>query len=305
MIDTDCLPNLLIIGAAKSGTTSLHEYLNQHPDIFMSRPKEPRFFLVWDNPEQIRQNVEHKQPKFNAYDTIEKYCSLFEKGRNAKIRGESSPQYLLYPHCAEKIKKLIPEVKIVAVLRHPADRAFSQYQMHKKWGIEAKSFDEVLEEETNGFRRSYPLDMQYLESGKYGKQLEVYFKTFNRNQLQLFFYEDFQVNPSAIFKKIFQFLQVDDGFIPDRSLEHNVSKIARYSKGSSIDRSLSVVQKIFRRLKIHSIADDINDYRFYKPGLSSCIREKIGSYFDEDISTLELLFDVDLSSWKYDHFRHS
>lgn len=271
----------------------------------MSRPKEPRFFLVWDNPEQIGQNIEHKQPKFNAYDTIEKYCSLFEKGRNAKIRGESSPQYLLYPHCAKKIKELIPEVKIIAVLRHPADRAFSQYQMHKKWGIESKSFDEVLEEEMNGFRRSYPLDMQYLESGKYGKQLEVYFKMFNRNQLQLFFYEDFQVNPSAILKKIFQFLQVDDGFIPDRSLEHNVSKIARYSKGSSIDRSLSVVQRIFRRLEIHSFADNINDHRFYKPGLSPCLIEKIGNYFDEDITKLESLLEIDLSAWKYDHYYHS
>lgn len=137
-VEADLLPNLLIIGAAKSGTSALHKYLGEHPEIFMSEPKEPRFFLVWNNPEQMAINEKENHFVFNRYNTIEKYQQLFVNGRGCAIRGESSPQYLTYAHCAGKIKKLIPNAKIIVVLRNPVDRAFSHYVMYRNWRVEEK-----------------------------------------------------------------------------------------------------------------------------------------------------------------------
>src|ERR1041385_6888829 len=116
-------PNLLIIGAAKSGTTSLHTYLNEHPQIFMARRKEPSFFLLWDNPERIALHEREGRAEVNFFSTLERYAALFVDGKEHKIRGESSTAYLANPECAAKIKQLIPDVKIIAILRNPVSRA--------------------------------------------------------------------------------------------------------------------------------------------------------------------------------------
>src|SRR4030095_989705 len=91
-VESNLLPNLLIIGAAKAGTSALHKYLGQHPEIFMTQPKEPRFFLVWDKPEQMAINERENHSVFNRYNTVEKYQELYINGRDFTVRGESSPQ---------------------------------------------------------------------------------------------------------------------------------------------------------------------------------------------------------------------
>ena len=129
------LPNFLIIGAAKSGTTSLHEELSKHPEIFMCNPKEPHFLAnLPDN--TIGGNY--------GYPRVDEagYYSLFQKVKNEKIIGESSVSILFYKNAIKKAKSLLGQnIKIVVVLRNPVDRAFSNYMMHVRDGFENKTFD--------------------------------------------------------------------------------------------------------------------------------------------------------------------
>lgn len=104
-------PNLFIPGAAKSGSSSLHEYLKFHPDIFMSDIKEPHYFS-------------HKE---NYYNRKSEYYGLFENTRSYKYRGESSTGYMVFPGVIDRIKNDIGDAKFIFVLRNPIDRCFSHY----------------------------------------------------------------------------------------------------------------------------------------------------------------------------------
>ena len=128
------LPNLLIVGAAKSGTTSLHNYLNQHPEVFMCNPKEPHFLI----------NKEIGLKRILAgIDDFQEYEKLFFAGKENKYRGESSVMYLMYPDIViPKIKELFgDETKIIIMLRNPVDRAYSGFQHVKRYNVNETSND--------------------------------------------------------------------------------------------------------------------------------------------------------------------
>ena len=117
------LPNFLIIGAAKAGTTSLYRYLEQHPDVFMSEFKEPRFFALENDP------LDYRGPNDPAahceYKTLEAYETLFAGVRNERAAGEASTLYLYHEDAAERIRHYVPDMKMIAVLRHPVEQAYS------------------------------------------------------------------------------------------------------------------------------------------------------------------------------------
>ena len=298
MIEQNLLPNFLVIGAAKAGTTALHAYLSEHHEIFMTRPKEPRFFLVWNNPEQMLIHERENRPEFNRYNTIEKYSELFVNGKDCAVRGESSPQYLANAHCAAKIKKLVPHAKIIVVLRNPVDRAFSHYLTYKNWRAEKKNFEEAINEEMKTGRFDYIQEMRYLSMGKYTRQLKVYLSMFSPDQLKICLYDDFKNDSLNFLKDIFRFLCVDDTFVPDLQHKHNVSFIRRYSHDSGMDKVLGVSQRGFRRLKMHSLEEAVKHHRFYKPIFKPETRKKLIGYFADEVSELEKLLNKDLSNWR-------
>lgn len=292
------LPNLLIIGAAKSGTTALHEYLAQHPDIFMSTPKEPRFFYVWENPQQMEIHEREGRSEHNYYHTIERYSKLFEKGKECAIRGESSTAYLANPDCAARIKKLVPHAKLIAVLRNPVERAFSNYLMYKKWQIEKKEFAAVINEEIQTGRTSYQQPMRYLFLGKYVESLKTYYGLFPAEHIRVYLYDDFETEPVNMLKDIFQFLGVDDSFVPDMKRRHNVSLINRYANAPRTNKVLSTVEKGFAKLKMPLLEKSVKSIRFYKPKFDIDDRKKLTNYYSEEISALEKILNKDLSNWR-------
>ena len=126
MDQLNTLPNLFIVGAAKSGTTSLHNYLNQHPDVFMCTPKEPHFLINNEiGKDRISIGVSDKN----------KYLNLFLKGKKKQYRGESSVMYLMYPDIViPKINQQYGEdCKIIIMLRNPIERAYSGFQHVKRY----------------------------------------------------------------------------------------------------------------------------------------------------------------------------
>ena len=194
------LPNLLIVGAAKSGTTSLHNYLNQHPDVFMCSPKEPHFL--------INKEIGEKRIPKGVLD-LEGYKSLFN-GESKKIyRGESSVMYLSFPEITiPNIKKyLLDDVKIIIMLRNPVERAYSGYQHVKRYNMmENLSFEDALKQSADRYDNKSNMTpaSRYLELGMYYNQVRRFSEEFTN--IHIIIYDDYKQNVNIELDKIFDFL---------------------------------------------------------------------------------------------------
>ena len=197
------LPNLLIVGAAKSGTTSLHHYLNQHPDIFMCNPKEPHYLIIKEiGVERIPIGI----TDFQAYK-----C-LFKNGKHKKYRGESSVMYLMYPELViPKIKEFLDaDTKIIIMLRNPVKRAYSGYQHVKRYNVHEnlafKKAWEISEERYFENTEMTPAS-RYQELGLYYKQVKSYLE--GLNNVHVIIYDDYKVDFEVEMQKVFDFLVID------------------------------------------------------------------------------------------------
>lgn len=226
------LPNFLIIGTAKSGTTSLYHYLNQHPEVFMSRVKEPRYFIFQGKrvSENILDPLSLKNYRdFRSKSILKKsaYLSLFENAKQEKVLGEASVTYLHHPNAPYAIKQAIPEAKMVAIFRNPFDAIFSHYKQHKRMNLLANhGFTDCLKIELKNKHRSAFQRPFFINYRFYDEQLQRYLNTFLRNQFHLCLYEDLN-KPKQLMKNIFRFLEINDGFQPDLSVKFNTTVFAK------------------------------------------------------------------------------
>ncbi|MDT5156678.1 MAG: hypothetical protein QOC99_240 [Acidobacteriota bacterium] len=294
------MPNFLVIGAGKSGTTALHRYLKQHPQIFMSTPKELRFFPF-----------EHEKPIFwgpsDDVDTatmvtnLENYRGHFAAGADYPARGESSPLYLYYPQTAGRIRHHIPEAKLIAILRHPADRAYSQFLMKRRDGRERLSFFEALAAEEQRIADGWSHHWHYRQRGFYAAQLKPYFDLFDEKQLRVYLYEDYITDPVGFMQDIFRFLNVDDTFVPDMSVRHNESKIPRSRALQVFLTEPRFAKNLFKPLLptrwSRRIGDSLRRQNLTKPPLAPELRRQLTEGYREDIQQLQDMLRRDLSHW--------
>lgn len=210
-------PNFLIIGSAKCGTTSLAAYLAQHPQVFMSVPKEPTFFGsegtsgLFNGPHD-----EDRAYHSRVITTIEQYTALFDGVKDEKAIGEASIFYLYFPKAPEQIRKYVPHAKMFAVLRNPADRAYSAYLHTVRQARERRSFEEALRLEPERIRKNWNSLWHFKAMGFYYEQVKRYFDMFGREQVQVYLYEDMQQKPLQLIKEVLGILEIDSSsFVPD------------------------------------------------------------------------------------------
>ena len=215
------LPNFIIVGAPKAGTTSLYHYLSEHPQVFMSEPKEVNFF----SKEEIEsQDLYYKD--FKALD-FKSYKKLFNKAEGKIAIGEGSVSYLFYPKTPEKIKDSIPNVKIIILLRNPLDRGYSHYLMDYRLGLVDLTYDEIVFRKT----KHKKLDLyyqQYVELGLYFEQVKRYLKVFGKKQVKIYLQEDMRDNSNKIINDLYDYLGLEKDFMPDTSQKHNSFSIPKY-----------------------------------------------------------------------------
>jgi hypothetical protein len=232
------LPNFLVIGAAKSGTTSIYHYLKQHPQIYMCPANETNFFaLDRDTLEaHFRGPGDRETVERHAIKDLEAYRSLFLDARGYSSVGESSPLYLYSPIAAQKIYHSIPDVRLIAVLRHPVERAYSNYISYLQVGLEPiQDFIHALVAEEQRVLAGWgPWPFwHYRALGFYSVQLKRYYDLFPFDQIQVHLYEDLKMDGAGTLKKIFAFLDADANFIPDTS--HRYNRTGRMTKlGTSL-----------------------------------------------------------------------
>lgn len=295
------LPNFLIIGAAKAGTTALHSYLRQHPEIFMPQNKEPGFFVYQNTvPTFLGPGDDYAAPY--VVRNIARYQELFHPAKQEKAIGEASTAYLYQPAAAVNIKEHIPHAKLIAVLRHPVDRAFSSYLQLKRDGRETSSnFAEALEAESDRITKQWNQIWHYRQMGFYGAQLERYYKIFSHHQIRVYLYNDFQARPVKVLQDMFQFLGVDDAFIPNMDRRLNVSGLPKHEKLYGFLAHHNIFRDFLKRLvplvlrRRYGIW--LQKWPLHKPDLSKDLRLALLEDYHDDILLLQSILQRDLSGW--------
>ena len=297
------IPNFLIIGAAKSGTTALYRYLKQHPEIYMPDRKEPHHFSFDDITKNTNGPGDYVR---TAITDKQEYQSLFSNVKNQKAVGEASPTYIYVPGTAERINSELPNSKVIAILRHPADRAFSAYMHLVRDGHETiLDFQKALNRENERIENNWGPIWHYQKAGLYYEQLMPYFKLFRKNQIMIIIYDDYKKDPAKINRSIFKFLEIDENFLPDMSAKPNVSGIPKNKHLQKIMSNFFDRDNIIRTVSRNLFSEEIR-WRFtsymrnqnlQQIKMSLEVRSGLVDYFRNDINNLQYLIDRDLSHW--------
>lgn len=222
VVDVTRRPDLFIIGAPKSGTTSLYEYLDGHPDVYMSPVKEP-FYFCPDVQGGVRRHL-----RFG--DDVEEYLSLFEGAREEKHLGEASTRYFVSRVAPELIHEFQPEARIVAMVRNPVDMIYalhSERVFHDAEDI--TDFEQALaaDDDRRAGQRlpdgANELGAVYREHARVGEQLERWIDVFGRNNIHVIVFDDFSTNTPGAFQELLTFLDVDPLYRPPSFAIHNAS----------------------------------------------------------------------------------
>lgn len=240
---TDYLCNLVIPGAAKSGTTSLHEALSQHPDICMSRPKEPQFFSFDD--------FYMKGASF--HNDLFRHCE-----EPSKYYGESSQCYFAHPWAIERIVRELRKPKIIIMLRHPVDRVISQYQWNFRRGLERDSIGNAVESrgEQTGYeffevQSIYRAIGGYLAFSRYSKWVPLWKSAFGEENVLIIKFEDFIRNQNAVTAECFSFLGLSSTDIMQSS-ENRTSDTYKIVLPSSLRWLAKRVPGAFKKYQLYN-----------------------------------------------------
>jgi hypothetical protein len=295
------LPNFFIIGAAKSGTTALYSYLRQHPDVFMSPLKEPRFFAHKDSPPGWR------GPGDEAYaaatvTSFAAYLSLFHEAAGERAVGEASTQYLYLPAARANLRRYVPRARLVAILRDPAEVAFAAYLHKRREGNETiRDFRQALAAEPARVRDNWSPIWHYRRRGYYYEHLAAYYREFDPAQIRIYLHEDLRRDARSLVRDLFGFLGVDDSFVPDLSARPNRSGVPRSRTLQNLlgrpSRARAALRRFLPEPTYRRALEALSRWNLSRPRLPAEVRALLIEEYREDILRLEDLLGRDLSAW--------
>lgn len=282
-------PDFFIVGAAKAGTTSLFKYLIQHPSIFIPPMKEYHFF------------ADYPPPSSKRVATLRDYLRLFAHQPPGVAAGEASTSYLPSVFAAPRIARLFPMAKILAILRDPVERAYSNYWHNRKHARETLSFDQALGAEDRRIAEGWPFDFHYVRTGMYYEQVVRFLDAFGSDSVRILLLEDLRSDRRALCRDLFGFLGVDREVEVDADRVHNRSgpprneALSRFLNYRFPGRSeLATLLPPARKLKNRILQRNI----LPQPRMSGETRRLLVDRFDEDITRLEQLLGRDLTPWR-------
>jgi hypothetical protein len=231
-------PNFFVVGAAKAGTTSIYAYLSQHPQVFFPEIKEPHYFAQVRPARELRYSAE-------AITDRSAYLRLFRHAQGYKIVGDASPSYLWHPEVAYRIKHVVPDARILIILRDPIDRAFSHYLMDYREGMQDEPFYTALRRDMERPDKGWGVSYLYYELGLYSAQVHRYLDAFGPQRVRLILFEDFRRDVRRSLRELAAFLEIDPAPMAriDVAKAHNAYAAARSERmrkiaGSDIARAL-------------------------------------------------------------------
>jgi hypothetical protein len=271
------LPNLIVIGGLKCGTTSLHHYLNLHPQIAMSRPKELNFFV----------------DELNWGLGADWYASHFDRG--APVRGETSPHYTNLPRfegVAERMRETLgPDVRLIYMVREPLERILSHYLHNVGGGYETRSLEQALSDPESA----------YVARSRYAMQLGPYLESFERERILIVANEDLAEHRDETVGRVFEFCGVDADFTSQQFEREWETGSGKTDGGFRLlDRAvrlpgLRAFDRNFDRLpeplrwRVEKLVHDPDRGKAPKPELPPELRTRLRSLLRDDVAELERL----------------
>lgn len=293
------LPNFLIIGSGRSGTTSLHNYLDQHPEVFMSALKETDYFAL-ENRAHLYGGPGAKWLVKSSVSTRPQYEALFAAAAGYKAVGESSPRYLYTPEAIDNIRASLPEARLIAILRNPVERAFASYLGMCRDGWEkCENFRAAIEDEPRRVAENW-LFGRYVSMGYYHRHLSRVCARFPRDRIRVYLYEDLRRDPAALVADMFGYIGVSPDFVPDMSRRHNVSGIITNPVLRTVWTGSAKMRTAIRPVVPHGLrhlAGRLFVRDLKKPEFDPGLKRELTAKYREDILRLQDLIGRDLSGW--------
>jgi hypothetical protein len=296
------MPTFLLIGAMKAGTTILYQALAQHPEVYMSPVKEPNFFAFAEDPPSFNAPLDRQDGGINekTISDPEQYEALFDGAEPDQARGEASHTTLYWPQAPANVQRFAPEAQLVAILRNPVERAYSEYLHFVRDGKEPlDSFEAALDAEPERIEANWAFG-RYVDRGRYHEQLLRFYDRFEASQIRVFLFDDFREDPQSVVEDFFSFIDVDPGFSPDLSRRVNKSGVPR---SRIVQETFSRLQALKDRIRpvipqpVIDYALSLRNANLEKPTLSPAVRERLVDTFRPEVERLEGLLDRDLSHW--------
>lgn len=294
------LPNFLVVGAAKSATTSLHHYLSQHPNIFMPTQIKETFHLV--EPKSIMGNGKgyYEKNVIEAFNDYEKLYKNVDKNKHKAI-GEVCNVYLyLSENSIPCIKKRLGNPKIIIILRNPVERTYSSYLHLIRANIIHECFEDTLKKEKKRIEENWWWAFHIKSISLYAKAVKSYFEHFT--DVKVIFFEDFKINPQKTLSEVYSFLNIHTSFQNDTNLIYNATGLSRNNLMKKIKNSESkfsiYIKKTAKKLFSDSTIKFLkNKFLLYKPPISKKTKQYLSQFFTEDIEELQQFLNKDLKQW--------
>ncbi|RKS77914.1 sulfotransferase family protein [Motilibacter peucedani] len=303
------LPDFVIVGAPKCGTTALHVALDTHPQLFLSRNKEPKFFNADGSPPQQRGGPGDAATYAGYVWRRSDYEALFDEAPSGTLRGESTTLYLGDHEAHDRMAALVPHAKLVAVVRDPVDRAHSNWTHLRTAGLEpVPSFLDACAEEPRRKAEGWGLFWRYLELGLYGSHLEHLWSVFPREQVLVLVYRDLRERPAETLDRVTAFLGVETGVVtalPSANVTAQVSS-------SSVNRALAAAVRRASTAAPHlpgplagaaaaatgRLARLLQREQQRRTPLTPEERERLIPWFEDDIALFERLTGISVAHWR-------
>jgi hypothetical protein len=298
------LPNFLVAGVPKAGTTALHAALSRHPGIYMSLIKEPKFFLT-DGPPPTKGGPGDALTYREHVWQRDKYEVLFDAAPAGTLRGEATPLYLYDSGAMRRIRDLIPDARLIVIIRDPVERAHSNWTHLWSAGLEPESdFLRACAEEPGRIAAGWASFWHYTGLSRYGEQLQRAFEIFPREQVLVLRYRSLIDDPVAALDRICAFLGVETGIIteiprenvtahPEQTLAHRAVALAMRAS-NAVGRWLPGTAATAATHRLERYLQRGNRER--QP-LSWDQRQELLPKFEDDVRLLQTLLNEDFSDW--------
>lgn len=295
------IPNFLIVGAAKSGTSSLDRYLAQHPEVYIPTKKEAHFYSIQDFPKRFTGPGDEGMNEETIRNRAD-YEALFKARTDEPAVGESSVFYLYYKGTAARIYADNPDMKIIMVLREPVARAYSAYMHLIRDARETLTFEESLAAEEERKKNGFEPMWLYRDLGCYSEQVERYVDVFGAERVHVMLFDEFTKRSEHFVRGAFRFLGVDEQATVDTQLHHNESGVPRSRAAFDFISKPHPLKELVKPFIPSSVRERLGNRAksmlLERTSMLPETRRELAAYFAPDLVKLEKILHRDLSHWK-------